>query len=175
MKCRRSVKFFFCSDKSISQSVPTYLTNDAVKDICNGFTQTRWTMLTHMYTIGYWRKTKSHGQTVRQNVALCRTPSAGKEWNTKNVSNPPVVWTNYVIDIITWRLPSQTNAVRMRAPSVRMSNIAQSDRDTQHNSFFFFAHTMQWAVQDWTHTIKTRCFIWDTFKEIWYGRDPVVI
>ncbi len=34
-----------------------------------------WTMLTHMYTIGYWRETKSHSQTVRQHAALCHTPS----------------------------------------------------------------------------------------------------
>ncbi len=30
-----------------------------------------------------------------------------------------------ILNDITWRLPSQTNDVRMRAPSVRMSNIVQ--------------------------------------------------
>ena len=57
------------------------------------FPFTRWTMLTHTYTIRYWRKTKSHGQTVQQHAALCRTPSANKD--------------------------SQTNDVRMRTLSVR--------------------------------------------------------
>ncbi len=36
-------------------------------------------MLVHTYILGYWRKTKSHGQTVRQHTSLCRTPYAGKE------------------------------------------------------------------------------------------------
>ena len=32
-----------------------------------------------------------------------------------------------ILNDITWRLPSQTNDVRMGAPSVRMSNIVQRD------------------------------------------------
>ena len=44
---------------------------------------------------------------------------------TKNV-NPPKCQSTILNDI-TWRLPSQTNDVRMRAPSVRMSNIVQRE------------------------------------------------
>ncbi len=38
-----------------------------------------------------------------------------------------------ILNDITWRLPSQTNDVRMRAPSARMSNIVQCEQSHMHS------------------------------------------